>query len=749
MSSNDLECPITGDMFVDPVMTSDGQTYERSAIERWFAGGHRTSPATGLRLDSMSLIPNIAIRKACDSARGGSNSSTATNTTTAATVPTITTMKTATAANTATGPAPIRPFKGQKLHVGARRFTGRDGKHYFQIQTHLPSGLSEEGADYILAVDESGSMDQPAWVKVDKGEMGITRINLVKHLVRVMAAMLRPNDRIAIVSFNDVANVRMSLTAMDASGKMQLNSVLDRIEANNTTNIYGAIEKMAEIASSSEAKGRRIVGVLLTDGVPTESIAPVIGGRRTMPMIQERIKVHNPWTLHTVGFSSDINSGLLEQLAAWGHGRFLFVPSGDMVSTNGINLTAYEKTVASLGTTINYMIDGVRHTLETGPIATGQRRDFVYPIRESAVIAGVEAIGADPMTELGSVELADCRRDFTETLTAVIDSYTTTFASYSSYNDIMSGLDTILMAFHTRHATSTDPNVKAILRDVVSKVDGEGQTRLALQYMRAQEWGPHYLRAYRDHMAAGICMNFKDPGLKIFETPEFMAHQAAGDIAFASIRAPPIQRRGLVDYSVSVSAAFNNNSGSCFEGKTLIRMANNSERQIRDINPGDSVYTPSGPARVVFLATFHTNRPSQPLVQFTPDTGVTPWHPCREVLANGSYSDWGFPADIQQFAARPLRTVYNLVLDSGHIIESGTYQFVTLGHGFQEHPLKHAFFGTDACIKALEEQPGANQGTPVYYDCVPVKDPETGMIIGWRDDGYEESNINGSPCSIM
>ena len=561
-----------------------------------------------------------------------------------------------------------------------------------------------------------------------------------------MAAMLGANDRIAIVSFNDVAKVRMTLTAMDVSGKRQLNSVLDRMDANNTTNIYGAIEKMAEIASSSETKGRRIVGVLLTDGVPTESIAPVIGGRRTMPMIQERIKCPN-WSLHTIGFSSDINSVLLEQLAAWGHGRFLFVPSGDMVSTNGINLIAYEKTVASLGTTINYTIDGVRHTLETGPIATGQRRDFVYPIRESAVIAGVEAIGADPMTELGSMELADCRRDFTETLTSMIDTYTQTYSSYSNYKELMTGLDSVLMALHMRHATSKDPHVSAILRDVVSKVDGEGQTRIALQFMNPQEWGPHYLRAYRDHMAAGICMNFKDPGLKIFETPEFMAHQAAGDTAFASIPTPPVQRRGLVDYSISVSNAFNNSGGSCFEGKTLVRMANNSVQQIRDINPGDSVYTPSGPARVVFLATFHTSLPSQPLVQFTADTGVTPWHPCREVLANGTYGSWIFPADLQQFAARPLKTVYNLVLDSGHIIESGAYQFVTLGHGFEEHPLKHAFFGTDACIKALEEQPGANQGIPTYYDCVTLKDPETGLIIGWRDDGTKDSDDNGS-CSI-
>jgi hypothetical protein len=256
------------------------------------------------------------------------------------------------------------------------------------------------------------------------------------------------------------------------------------------------------------------------------------------------------------------------------------------------------------------------------------------------------------------------------------------------------------------------------------------------------------MRAYRDHMRAGICMNFKDPGLKIFETPEFLAHQAAGDVAFASIPAPPVQRRGHVDYSISVSSAFNNSSGSCFEGSTLVRMADNSHTPIRDIRPGSSVYTPSGPAQVIFLATFHTSSPSQPLVQFTRDTGVTPWHPCREVYSEGNYGPWLYPADIQLFSARPLKTVYNLVLDSGHIIQSGTYQFVTLGHGFQDLPLKHAFFGTDLCIKALKTQPGAAQGLPVYQDCESIKDPESGLIIDWFDRGSVDSNVNGSTCVL-
>jgi len=56
-----LICPITHEIMRDPVTTVDGQTYERKAIEQWFAT-KQTSPATGARLESKTLTPNYALR---------------------------------------------------------------------------------------------------------------------------------------------------------------------------------------------------------------------------------------------------------------------------------------------------------------------------------------------------------------------------------------------------------------------------------------------------------------------------------------------------------------------------------------------------------------------------------------------------------------------------------------------------------------------------------------------------------------
>ena len=77
----DYLCPITKDLMVDPVIASDGHSYERSAIETWFAQAtssnatgsarqHRRrylvllSPKTGAPLKDQRLIPNHTLKGA-------------------------------------------------------------------------------------------------------------------------------------------------------------------------------------------------------------------------------------------------------------------------------------------------------------------------------------------------------------------------------------------------------------------------------------------------------------------------------------------------------------------------------------------------------------------------------------------------------------------------------------------------------------------------------------------------------------
>lgn len=56
-------CPISLEVMEDPVETSSGKTFERSAIEKWFAEGKNNCPLTMLPLDTSILRPNKTLRQ--------------------------------------------------------------------------------------------------------------------------------------------------------------------------------------------------------------------------------------------------------------------------------------------------------------------------------------------------------------------------------------------------------------------------------------------------------------------------------------------------------------------------------------------------------------------------------------------------------------------------------------------------------------------------------------------------------------
>jgi hypothetical protein len=60
-----FKCPISWEKMEDPVITMEGHSYERWAIERWLYD-KQTSPITGLVLDDYNLINNYTLKSAMD-----------------------------------------------------------------------------------------------------------------------------------------------------------------------------------------------------------------------------------------------------------------------------------------------------------------------------------------------------------------------------------------------------------------------------------------------------------------------------------------------------------------------------------------------------------------------------------------------------------------------------------------------------------------------------------------------------------
>ena len=63
-------CPITQDVMHDPVIASDGHTYEREAIEKWLKNGRNVSPMTNAPMTSSVLLPNHNLKSAISTYMG-------------------------------------------------------------------------------------------------------------------------------------------------------------------------------------------------------------------------------------------------------------------------------------------------------------------------------------------------------------------------------------------------------------------------------------------------------------------------------------------------------------------------------------------------------------------------------------------------------------------------------------------------------------------------------------------------------
>ena len=174
-------------------------------------------------------------------------------------------------------------------------------------------------------------------------------------------------------------------------------------------------------------------------------------------------------------------------------------------------------------------------------------------------------------------------------------------------------------------------------------------------------------------------------------------------------------------------SSFHNSSGSCFAPGTRVLMAAGGRTPIENLQRGDAIWTPKGPGRVVHVITFNSAKRAQPMSQMG-TLSITPYHP---VIGNDG--QWKNPADLVGYSDRLLRTVHNLVLDYGHIIDAEGIQCVTLGHEFRGRGIEHPFFGSEAAIEAcLAKQAGYAEGRPLFHNCIATTGAD-GFVNGWVD----------------
>ncbi len=160
----------------------------------------------------------------------------------------------------------------------------------------------------------------------------------------------------------------------------------------------------------------------------------------------------------------------------------------------------------------------------------------------------------------------------------------------------------------------------------------------------------------------------------------------------------------IIDTQVDMGA-FVTANGGCFSGSNVVLMDDGRPRYVKDLKRGDKVWGGHTIRVVVYTA---LEEPVQ-MVKFATGLLITPWHPIR----NSPVEPWMFPAEMVKGVQGTVSIpgYYNLVLDSGHVVEINGYQVCTLGHGFTESAvIRHPYFGTEAVIEDLKMRDGWAEG---------------------------------------
>lgn len=203
--------------------------------------------------------------------------------------------------------------------VVAHRIPGEDGYFMLLLNPERAAAAGTVPRDLTLVVDVSGSMSG-------------AKLEQARAALRQALGTLTERDRFRIIAF--ASAVQPFREEMSPASRQQLaaaGAFVDGLAAEGGTNIAGALE--AAVRTPVEPDRLSLV-VLITDGLPSI-------GERSPDRIVEAIGVPSgSRRIFTVGIGHDVNTYLLDRLAARGRGSVEYVAPGASVETAVANLVA-------------------------------------------------------------------------------------------------------------------------------------------------------------------------------------------------------------------------------------------------------------------------------------------------------------------------------------------------------------------------------------------------------------------------
>jgi len=231
-------------------------------------------------------------------------------------------------------------------------------------------------------------------------------LNEVKESLGFLVELLKKNDRISFITFDDNAELLMAPKLVGESRKM-IDAAIKSLHVRGSTNIGMGIETTFKTMIDRKSKNQVTGILLLSDGI--DNMWWHQGGAVVDKFFEQwtpKLKDHS-YTIHTYGYGADHDATLMDQIALRNGGAFHYVHDvanvgdsfadylGGLCSVIGKNAKIYIKLNPNqlfpeirFKKTYGSMFSGEKETLRTvsvNNLLKGLAKDFVFEVTLNGV----------------------------------------------------------------------------------------------------------------------------------------------------------------------------------------------------------------------------------------------------------------------------------------------------------------------------------------------------------------------------
>lgn len=270
----------------------------------------------------------------------------------------------------------VRDAGGGLISLGGDNSYGAGGYYGTPIERVLPVSVDVETEvriptlAVIIVIDRSGSMSSDG------------KLSIAKDAAASAIQVLNPLDRVGVLSFDEVPE--WSVPPSEVGTRRGIEERLRSVASGGGTDLFVALEEAYRVMREQQARVKHLI--VLSDGL-TET-------ERDFSAFTRQIAEDNI-TVSTVAFGRNANVDLMENIAAWGRGRFYHTDNPDNIPriftsdtlVVSRDLLIEESTTPSL-VYHGEMIEGFG--ANSFPMLGGYQRIFAKPTAQVLLGAGEE-----------------------------------------------------------------------------------------------------------------------------------------------------------------------------------------------------------------------------------------------------------------------------------------------------------------------------------------------------------------------